>query len=355
MEAITKPSVLNPLVLRNTVGAELADILEARGMQNYEQILGVVNLRSKEKLSKSIFKKLRDFIADYEDVIDYLEKFQNNYLEEKPRYQASYMAAKKNFTRLKKASPLMRGEFSDGYDMLDDIIDFFGAENEEEIFAASEKQAALFRTQNNVTVDSINLHAWLRRGELDFQAMQLPAYDESLLKSWIERGEWKKNVESADYFKSLPELFCQFGVALTLVPYLPNTVYGAVRWMEGRPLIQISDRNRDLATCWFTLFHELGHVILHKDQEIYEGAINNGKSTNVERQANKFANNYLFNGDNLRKAVFDRRNGVNPMTAKGLAEEFRVHPIFSAYWLRNAQYCPTLQPHISIDFIEAYQ
>lgn len=357
MDVKAKPAVLNPIVFRNTVGAELVDILEARGIKNYEVLLNVKNLPSKEKLSKSILKKLGKVIEDYSGVIDFLENFQADYFEEKKRCQLSYATAKKNYTRLKNARLLMRGEFNEGYDILDDIIDFFGVNNEEEIFTASEAQAALFRTQNNVGVDSINLYVWLRRGELDFYNMSvsLPQYNEQALKGWIDNREWLSNIENPNYFKGLPDIFRQFGIALTLVPYLEKTVYGAVRWIDGHPLIEISDRNRDLATCWFTLFHELGHIIKHKNKEIYEGEINTTTSNNCEREANKFANKYLFNGDSLRKAVFQRKNGLERMTANGLAQEFGVKAIFSAYWLRRAQYQPALQPHISIDFTESYQ
>jgi hypothetical protein len=42
------------------------------------------------------------------------------------------------------------------------------------------------------------------------------------------------------------------------------------------------------------------------------------------------------------------------MTAEGLAEEFGVNPVFTSYWLRKAQYNPTMQRHISIDFLDGY-
>ena len=42
-----KVSVLNPLSLRNTVGAELADVFELYGIDNYEELIGVPNLRLK--------------------------------------------------------------------------------------------------------------------------------------------------------------------------------------------------------------------------------------------------------------------------------------------------------------------
>ena len=165
------------------------------------------------------------------------------------------------------------------------------------------------------------------------------------------------HIEDVEYFKSLPSIFSSFGVGLVFVPSLPKTVYGAIRWIENKPLIQISDRGHDLISCWFTLFHELGHAIKHKNVEIYEGEINESKAkqNKREKEANKFANEYLFNGDNLRKAVIDRKRAGLPMTAKLLAEEFNVLPIFVSYWLLKAQYAPAFQRRIQIDFVSQYQ
>ncbi len=356
MAALEKIPVLNPLTLRNTVGGELADMFEARGIENYEELIGVKKLRSRERLSNRILIKASELLSA-PDLVSYLIAFQKKYLEEKPRYMANYAQAKRNYTKLKKVFPLLRGEFTDGYDVLDDIMDFFGVSSEEEIFEKSEMQAALFRKQNNMDVDSINLHAWLRRGELDFYNLTLPDYDENGLKSWIETREWINHLEDVEYFKSLPSILSQFGVGLVFVPSLPKIVYGAVRWFEGKPLIQISDRGHDLASCWFTLFHEFGHVLKHKNQEIYEGGLNESKTQKdkKEREANKFANEYLFNGDELRKVVFERKRLGLPMTARALAQEFDVHPIFASYWLLKAQYAPAFQQRVPIDFVSQYQ
>lgn len=356
MAALEKNPVLNPLTLRNTVGGELADIFEARGIENFEELIGVKELRNKERLSKKILEKSAE-VLDTPEIIECLTDFQKEYLEEKPRYKANYAQAKKTYTKLKKVLPLLRGEFTEGYDILEDILDFFGVDSENEIFETSEKQAALFRTQNKMEVDSINLHAWLRRGELDFKALNLPDYDEKELIRWIEAREWMNHIENVDFFKSLPSIFSRFGVGLVFVPSLPKTVYGAIRWMNNKPLIQISDRGHDLVSCWFTLFHEFGHAIKHKNVEIYEGGINEPKTKQDkrEREANKFANEYLFNGDDLRKAVFDRKRMGLFMSANSLAEEFNVQSIFASYWLLKAQYAPAFQRRIQIDFTSQYQ
>ena len=356
MATIEKVPVLNPLSLRNTVGGELADIFEARGIDDFENLIGVKDLRAKERLSNKILKKASD-ILNNETLIEELSKFQSKYLEEKPLYISNFIQAKKTYTKLKKVLPLLRGEFTEGYDILEDILDFFGVDSEIEIFESSEKQAALFRSQNKVDVDPINLHAWLRRGELDFYTLNLPDYDEEGLMQWIEAKEWLNHIESTDYFKSLPKKMAKYGIGLVLIPSLPKTVYGAIRWIENKPLIQISDRGHDIVSCWFTLFHEFGHAIKHKNTEIYEGGINDSKviQGKLEKEANKFANAYLFNGDDLRKAVFAKKRRGELMSANELAREFGVLPIFASYWLLKAQYNPIFQRKISIDFVSQYQ
>ncbi len=133
MTAIEKPSVLNPLTLRNRVGDELADIFEANGIDNFEELIGVKNLRSKEKLSTKTISKAADILGN-PNLSAYLVGFQDDYLAQKPRYEASYKEARKAYNKLKGILPIMRGEFKRGFDTLDDILDFFGVDSIEEVF-----------------------------------------------------------------------------------------------------------------------------------------------------------------------------------------------------------------------------
>ncbi len=270
MEAIVKKkeNVSNPMDLMNTIGRELLDIFELSSIKDGETRLGIKDLASKERLNDKQINKVCEFLGRGDEMKDFIRSFQNNYEIQKAKAKESYTQSKKNFTKLKSVLPLLRNEYNDGNDRLDDIIDFFGVDSEEEIFEEAESVAALFRQQNKVTVDPINLRAWLRRGELDYEKINLPEYDEARFSEWINGRDWEAHLEDEDYFKALPQKLSVYGVALVLVPYLPKTVYGAVRWKDGHPLIQISDRNQDLATCWFTLFHEFGHVLMHKNEEI---------------------------------------------------------------------------------------
>ncbi len=352
-----KENVCNPMELMNTIGRELQEIFELSSIKDGETRLGIKDLAAKERLSDRQIDKVCKILERGDEMRDFIKSFQDNYERQKVKAKESYSQSKKNFTRLKKIIPLLRNEFNDGNDRLDDIIDFFGVSSEEEIFEEAESVAALFRQQNNVSVDPVNLKAWLRRGELDYEKVNLPEYNEKGFTEWIEEREWASFIDDENYFKTLPEKLSVYGVALVLVPYLANTVYGAVRWKDGHPLIQISDRNQDLATCWFTLFHEFGHVLKHRNEDIFEGALNEPKSKKDkrEREANKFANNYLFNGDDLRKDVFEKARGGDLMTASDMAEKYKVNIIFVAYWFIKAQYQPTFQKRVHIDFVSLYQ
>lgn len=354
---ICKADVKDSLSMFNTVGQELNNIFMAHGINDASERLGIKNLSRKEILSEAQIRKACQLLNVGEELKNFLLNFQIEYQEDKNKCQARYRESKKNFTRLKEMLPLLKDEFNDGIDKLDDVLDYFNVDSEEELFAESEAVAVLFRQQNNVDVDPLNLKAWLRRGDLEFQKMDLPNYDEKAFLRWIESYEWKDGIESPDYFMELPKKIASFGVALVFVPFLRKTVYGAVRWFEGHPLIEISDRKQDLSTCWFTLFHEFGHVIKHKNIEILEGEINETKlkKTKRETEANKFANHYLFNGDDLRKEIFlNKKIGVC-MNVKTLSEKYEVNSLLVSYWLLKAQYQPTFQRRIHIDFTSSYQ
>lgn len=348
-----KSEVLNPLTLFHTIGQELENIFNIH--QKDVSLMEIPDLRNKEKLTKSQIRKACE-ILDIEDFfIEFLESFQKEYAQKKIECKKKFEETKHSYRKLKSVIPLLKNEFNDGYDILDDIFDFFGANSEEEIKNIIKETGILYRDQNQTLVDEINLSAWIRRGELDYRKTgNIPIYDKSKLKEWIEEKKWDAQLESVHYFESLPQILHNFGVCLVLIPYMPKTIYGAVKWIDGHPIIMISDREQDLATCWFTLFHELGHVLLHENELSMDGMINGGESkgqmTQREKDANKFANSYLFNGDDLRKHVFELKR-MNIYECQGaLAKRFDVKPIFVGYWMRKAQYYPNQHYKISITF-----
>lgn len=349
-----KVEVYNPIDHFATVGSELENILESQNI-NKNTILDELqwnNFESKKKITKKDFKILSALLNDNEIIIPFLENFQIRYADHEQKSLISYRRSKKYFSKLKGALSLITPDYNSGIDLLDDITDFFGVETEDEILEKSNQTEAMFRKQNNVKVNAINLLTWLRRGEIEFENKNLPSYNQKHLEEWIKNGEWRSNINSTNYFLTLPEIMNSFGVALIYVKFLPNTVYGAVRWFNDTPLIQLSDRNEDLASCWYTLFHEFGHVILHNKVDILEGDLGSSVSGKTktktqtykeEIEANGFASDLLFNGNALRKRIFTERND----DTQYLASYYNVDPLFVQYWQRKARVIsPTNKVHI---------
>lgn len=347
-----KAEVLNPLTMLHTVGQELESVFEAHDLNAKE--MGIADLASKEKLTKKQIEKACTLLKLDAVFADYLISFQNDYSVKKQLCKAKFSEAKSNYRKLKQVMPLLKNEFTSGYDILDDITDFFNVDSEEEIFAHIKQTGILYRSQNQTDVDEINLSAWIRRGEIDFSNMDVAEYNEEKFQQWVDARDWNKKLNSVAYFKSLPKILKEFGICLVLLPYLSKTVYGAVKWIDGHPVVMISDRDQDLATCWFTLFHEFGHMVKHKNELSIDGMINGkepkGQAALRERDANKYANTYLFNGGELRKHIFELKRNNEFESQTVLAAKYNVESLFVGYWMRKAQYYPAQHNHISITF-----
>lgn len=358
MDTNTKIEVFNSLSLLNTVGQEIEYILDLHNKDKvaFLKFMNWPDFKSRTKLKVTELKQVNNYLSLDCSVIPFLKEFQNNYKEQSAKAIANFKKSKKEYKILKDAIPLLRNDFNQGIDLLDDLLDFFGCDDLDEI-EKDKTYSCLFKENNHFSYNPINLHAWLRRGELDFKqnASSIVEYNKDLLRNWVEHGEeWKTHLPNLRYFLNLPKLFESFGICLSYTPYLPKTVYGAVQWIDKHPVIQISDNKKDLATGWMTLFHEIGHVILHENMSLVDAGeeadkkISNKQRKRMEVEANQFAANYLCNGNKLRTYIFNLARTGQYETLKSVSKKFGVNDIITAYWFRKAQYNPAYCQHAVI-------
>lgn len=69
-----------------------------------------------------------------------------------------------------------------------------------------------------------------------------------------------------------------------------------------KAIIMISDRGRKDDILWFTLFHEIAHLIKHSKKEVFVDLENDEKS-DIENEADEFARNILIPDDIYNKFV----------------------------------------------------
>ncbi len=139
--------------------------------------------------------------------------------------------------------------------------------------------------------------AWLRLGELKGREIDCAPFDKSLLESALRdiRG---LTMQLPDIFlPRLSVLLARAGVALVLCPHLPKTYAHGATFPLGREktVLMLSIRGKWADIFWFSLFHELGHILLHDRKAIFVD-YDNGDAhlQKQEKEADEFAANTLI-------------------------------------------------------------
>jgi HTH-type transcriptional regulator/antitoxin HigA len=86
------------------------------------------------------------------------------------------------------------------------------------------------------------------------------------------------------------------GVVLVLLPHFPKTyAQGATFWARpDKAILAMSIRGKWADIFWFSLFHELGHILLHKKRTFIDTRKISPKLARQEKEADDFAANSLI-------------------------------------------------------------
>ena len=147
-----------------------------------------------------------------------------------------------------------------------------------------------FRRFDSEKIIHESIAAWLRMGMIQAEGREVSEFNRELLVKNIAKMRDLTREEPGVYSKNLIELCAQAGVVLVYTPHLKNTrVNGATRWISPqRALVQLSLYNRYADIFWFTLFHELGHLLKHSKKEMYVD-LEVANNTENEKEADVFS------------------------------------------------------------------
>lgn len=130
------------------------------------------------------------------------------------------------------------------------------------------------------------------------------------------------------------------GVTIVFQPKLPKTqIRGATFLINDKPCIVITDLNKNYATVWFALIHELHHVLFDLEtleKTTYHLTGEPDLFLLQEDKANEFASEYLLSSDKMR---YIEKLIHNPLMVKKFAKDCQIHPciIYAQYQWRQAQ------------------
>lgn len=187
---------------------------------------------------------------------------------------------------------------------------------------------AAFRVARAGGVSSFALAAWLRCGELLAAEVRVASFDASRLRALVpDLRAWTREPFDA----SLPKVraaLATCGVAVVVVPHFPKTrAHGATFWVSpDKVVVQMSLRGAWSDVFWFSLFHELGHVLHHGKKQVYleHDTSVSPEGRALEDEADAFASERLIPERSLRGFL-----AAGPVTAarvSAFAERVGVAP-----------------------------
>lgn len=161
---------------------------------------------------------------------------------------------------------------------------------------------------------------WLALAERHHDGLRdLPAFDRAGLEALISHLRALTIDDPITAIDEAIALLREVGVVLCLIPAVPGLgIHGATRWLNGHPVIQLSLLWKSDDQLWFTLFHELGHVLLHGDKDLYL----NGESTPAEDEANSYAADLLIPPEHVSRLPRRRDSAA----VRELAAELGIAP-----------------------------
>lgn len=214
-------------------------------------------------------------------------------------------------------------EATDRLERVSHLLAFFGVTSFDRLPSV---YAAAYRTARGRDPDEGALLAWLRMGEVMAQDVETAAYDEAVLRARIPELRGLTLLAPREAGDRLREIMAESGVRLVYTPHLPKTyAHGATRWITGRPLIQLSVRYKWEDIFWFSLFHEIGHIVRkHSRKEVLINWHDKGRKDETEREADQYAANTLI--PPLKHQGFVAGGEFSAARVRGFAERIGICP-----------------------------
>lgn len=215
---------------------------------------------------------------------------------------------------------LKRGwiEPTESIDVLEKQIDDFFAEP---LYAAARKSTSYNETTNAQ-------RAWLYRAKHLASAIHANKYSKQRMLAGLD--DLKALMIEPEEVRHVPRLLSDLGVKFLIVEHLPHTkIDGACIWIEESPVVVLSMRYDRIDSFWYTLAHELGHVI-NKDRfsidiDLIATKKEEGRPIQ-ETRADEFAACCLVPQEELDDFIIR----VDPLYSKkkieGFASRIGIHP-----------------------------
>lgn len=240
-------------------------------------------------------------------------------------------------------------------EMCERIKKFF---NIEDLYSYSENYMFSVFSHSKRNSNDLMRHFWIQSAFFQLKAIENPnPYNRKELVELIPKiRPYTRDIKNG-LIRVLKALF-HIGITVIYQPSLEKIqVRGATMVINDKPCIVLSNLQNNYPTLWFTLLHELHHVLFDFDEikkQAYHISNNEGDIFLMnEEQADDFARDYLLNESRLKYASGYITSHYN---IEKLAKEWGVHSsiIYSIYcyktneWAFYNKYIPKMNEALEL-------
>jgi HTH-type transcriptional regulator / antitoxin HigA len=156
-----------------------------------------------------------------------------------------------------------------------------------------------------------------------------------MLRSSVEALRQLTRKRADEIMEPIQSICAAAGVAVVWVPELPHSgISGCARWLsDKKALVGLTLRYKTDDQMWFTFFHELGHILLHRKKRsfVLDNAANDLSDRIVDPEMQRYETEAnQFSGDTLIPPTvlgeFLRKNDFTNEGIHDFAEAIGVGP-----------------------------
>ncbi len=214
------------------------------------------------------------------------------------------------------------------------VCNFFGINS----IAQPPKLAINFRCAQERDPEAIAQLAWAKQVENLAQQQTVRHFDRERLRAAIP-----KILTCAEHLEDIaqvPDLLRSLGIYFVIVPHLSKTYLdGAAFYLGEHPVIALTLRYDRIDSFWFTLMHELGHIVAgHQDS--YLDNLSNLAVNDEELEANQLAADWLIEPGTLQDFVSKNKPHFSRKGIEQFAQTQKRHPGIILGRLHNDNFVP---------------
>ncbi|MCJ7586826.1 MAG: HigA family addiction module antitoxin [Candidatus Aminicenantes bacterium] len=200
---------------------------------------------------------------------------------------------------------------------------FYGVSSLEHLSGIRAYEAS-FRCGGARDPSNYALAAWMRCAELKADEEPADAFDRGKLLRSLGNLRALSTKDPVEFMPELKSILAGCGVVLVMLPHFPKTyAHGATFWARPeKAVLAMSIRGKWADIFWFSLFHELGHILLHKKRTFIDDRRVSPETAREEKAADDFAERSLIEAELFDPFV--RKADFSEAAVKALAGEAGV-------------------------------